>query len=228
MATPSDNDVKTHVARLRALDACAVSDALDSLGLGGVVSNMPRQSGEGRIAGRAVTVKLGVGTPPPPGPPRHLGTAAVEAAGPDDVIVIQQRSGIEAAGWGGLLTLGAKTRGIAGVVCDGPVRDIDEARAQGFPIFAKTLTAKTARGRIAELGTNVPIVFDMVDVAPGDYVVADGSAVIFIPAANIGRVLEAAEAIAAKEAAMAKRIASGEPIETVMGGDYERMLTHGI
>jgi len=217
-------DEKDAVARLRRLDACAVSDALDRLKLTGVVSHVPQQSGDSRIAGRVVTVKLGLGAAPS-GPPRHLGTAAVEAAGPDNVIVIEQRSGIEAGSWGGLLTLGAKLRGVAGVVCDGPVRDIDEARAHNFPIFARALTAKTARGRIVELGTNVPIAFETVTVHPGDYVIADRSAVIFIAAADIARVLEAAETIAAKEALMAKALLAGEPIGQVMAANYEHMLT---
>jgi regulator of RNase E activity RraA len=219
----TEHDGHAFIARLRRLDACAVSDALDSLKLGGVVSQVPQQSGEGRIAGLAVTVKLGIGAAPS-GTPRHLGTAAVETSGPDNVIVIEQRSGIEAGSWGGLLTLGAKLRGVAGVVCDGPVRDIDEARGHGFPIFARTLTAKTARGRIVELGTNVPVMFETIEVAPGDYVIADRSAVIFIAAADIARVLEVAESIAAKEAAMAKALNEGEPISRVMAGNYENML----
>ena len=149
----------------------------------------------------------------------------MEAAGPDNGIVVEQRSGIEAGSWGGLLTLGASLRGVAGAVCDGPVRDIDEARAMGFPVFAKTLTAKTARGRIVELGTNVPVTFESVTVTPGDYVIADKSAVIFIAAADIAHVLDAAETIAAKEAAMAARLREGEPISQVMAGNYETMLT---
>ena len=217
-------DPKEAVERLRRLDCCAISDALDRLKLGGVVSGVPQQSGDTRIAGRAVTVKLGIGTGPK-GPRRHLGTGAVDAAGPDNVIVVEQRSGIEAGSWGGLLTLGAKVRGVAGVVCDGPVRDIDEARAQDFPIFARRLTAKTARGRIVELGTNVPIVFETVTVEPGDYVIADRSAVIFIAAADVARVLDAAEIVAAKEGAMAKALMAGEPISQVMAADYEQMLS---
>ena len=47
------------VRRLRRLDTCAVSDALDRLKMKGVVIGVPRQSGEGRIAGRAITVKIG-------------------------------------------------------------------------------------------------------------------------------------------------------------------------
>eukprot|EP01037_Dinobryon_pediforme_P028474 gene28474-31767_t len=124
------------VTRLRKLDACAVSDALDKLGLGTVVTGVPQQSGTGRIAGRAVTMKLGLGDPPA-GSPRHLGTTAIESAGPDDIIVIEQRTGREAGSWGGLLSLGAKVRGVAGVVCDGPVRDIDEARGMDFAVFTR-------------------------------------------------------------------------------------------
>lgn len=218
MPTPADL-----VARLRRLDCCAVSDALDSLKLRGVVTGLAQHSGEGRIAGQAVTVELGVGAPPA-GPPKHLGTTAIEAAGPDNVIVIEQRSGVEAGSWGGLLSVGARARGIAGVVADGPVRDIDQSREMGFPVFARSLTALTARARIVEHGTNVPVTIGGIAVSPGDFVVADRSAVIFIAAAEIERVLAAAEAIVAKEDAMARAIEAGRPISQVMGGDYEDML----
>ena len=63
---PSD-----YVRRLRRLDACAVSDALDKLGLRGTATGLPQRSGKGRIAGQVITVKLGTGEPPP-GPPKHL------------------------------------------------------------------------------------------------------------------------------------------------------------
>jgi regulator of RNase E activity RraA len=212
------------VQRLRRLDCCAVSDALDKLGLAGVASGVPQQAGEGRIAGLVITVKLGTGEPPP-GPARHLGTTAVEAGGPDHVVVVEQRSGIEAGSWGGLLSLGASVRGIAGVIADGPVRDIDEARAYHLPVFARALTAKTARGRIVEKGTNVPVNVWGIDVQPGDYVIADGSAVIFIAAADIERVLTTAEAIVEREATMAKALLAGKPIGEVMGGQYEFMLS---
>ena len=219
-----------HVQRLRRLDACAVSDALDKLGLPGAITGLPQRSGTGRIAGRAVTMKVGPGQPPP-GPPRHLGCTAIEAAGPDDVIVVQQRSGIEAGCWGGLLTLGAKVRGVAGVVADGPLRDVDEAIGYEFTVFSRSLTSRTARGRVVELGTQVPVTLGagpdaggQVVVQPGDYVLADRSAVIVIAAQDIERVLETAEMIVGREAAMAKAILAGTPIGEVMGGNYEHML----
>jgi regulator of RNase E activity RraA len=223
-----------NVQRLRRLDACAVSDALDKLQLPGAVTGLPMRStapgGQSRIAGRAVTMKVGPGSPPP-GPPKHLGCTAIEQAGPDNIIVVEQRSGVEAGCWGGLLTLGAKVRGVAGVVADGPLRDIDEAIAYELPIYSRSLTARTARSRVVELGTQITVTIGAglnaggeVAVNPGDYVLADRSAVIFIAAENIDRVLDAAETIVAKEAAMAKAILSGTPIGEVMGGNYEHML----
>lgn len=217
------------VRRLQRLDCCAVSDAMDKLGLQDrVASGLPQQSAQRRIAGRAITVKLVEASKAPAvpagQPPRHLGTTAIEAAQPGDVIVVEQRTGLDAGSWGGILTLGAKVRGVAGVVADGPVRDIDEARAYDFPIFCRALTARTARSRVAELATNVPVQIGPVQVAPGDYVIADGSGVAVVPAAEIERVLDAAEAIAAREAAMAKALLSGRAITEVMGADYEHML----
>jgi regulator of RNase E activity RraA len=211
------------VARLRKLDVCAVSDALDRLGLPSAVGGIAQYAGATRIAGRVIAVRLGVGEPPD-GAPRHLCSTAIERGGVDDVIVVEQRTGIEAGSWGGLLSLGAAVRGIAGVIVDGPVRDIDEARGLGFPVFARSLTARTARGRIVELGTDLTLSIGGVRVDSGDYVVADNSAAAFVAAAQIGRVLEAAEAIAARERAMAEAIRAGMPIGQVMGGDYEHML----
>jgi len=228
----SDTHAKTNVQRLRRLDACAVSDALDKLGLPGVVTGLPQRStgpgGNTRIAGRAVTMQVGPGQPPP-GPARHLGCTAIEQSDGDSVIVVEQRSGVEAGCWGGLLTLGAKVRGVAGVVADGPLRDVDEAIAYEFPVFSRSLTSRTARGRVVELGVQVPVTIGAaqggeVTVQPGDYVLADRSAVIFISTDHIARVLDAAEMIVAKEAAMAKAILSGTPVGQVMGGNYEHML----
>ena len=211
------------IDRLARLDCCAVSDALDKLKLQGVVVGLTQLAAPRRLAGRVVTMKLGVGAPPP-GPVRHLGTTAIESASAGDVIVVEQRSGVDAGSWGGILTVGAKLRGVAGVIADGPVRDIDEAKAHDFTIYARSCTAHTARGRIVELGTNVPVRIGDVAVDPGDYVLADGSAVIFIAPAEIERVLEAAESIAAREAAMIAALQAGKPITDVMGASYEHML----
>src|SRR3546814_14856802 len=89
--------------------------------------------------------------------------------------------------WGGLLTRGAINRGVVGVVADGPVRDIDEARELGFPIFTNKTTSFTARGRVVDQGTNIDVSIGGLTVSPGDYILADNSAVIVVkPADEVG------------------------------------------
>ena len=214
------------VVRLAKLDSCAVSDAMDKLGYKGTVTGIVPLSSKRRIAGRVHTEKMVAKEKATPrsGPPVHAGVAAIEACARGDVIVVEQRSGIDAGSWGGLLSVAAKKRGVAAAIADGPVRDIDEARAIKFPVFGRSGTARTARNRIVEEATDVPVTIGDVSVSPGDYVIADATAVVFIPQGEIQKVLEAAEAIAARESAMAKAIRSGKPLREVLGADYEHML----
>jgi regulator of RNase E activity RraA len=211
------------LTRLAALDTCAVSDALDKLGLKGVASGLHRVATDKRIWGRVVTAKM----EPDDGRPaasRHLGTTAIETAQPGEVIVMEQRTGIDAAAWGGNLSLAAQLRGVAGTIVEGPARDVDEAHGYGYPVFARSRTPHTARGRIVEVGTNVPVVVGDVAVSPGDYVVADGTGVVFVRAADIEKVLDAADAVVARERAMVAALREGTPVTQVMGINYETML----
>jgi 4-hydroxy-4-methyl-2-oxoglutarate aldolase len=210
------------VTRLNRLDSCAVSDAMDKLGLRGIVTGIHQYSTQRRIAGRVITVKLGADDGRTAA--KHLSTTAIEMASPGDVIVVEQRTGIDAAAWGGNLSLGAKIRGVAGVICEGPARDIDESRQHDFPVYARDHTSTTARGRLIEVATNEPITVGMIAVTAGDYVLADASAVVFVRAVDISRVLDTAEKIVEKERLMADAIRSGTPISQVMGADYESML----
>jgi regulator of RNase E activity RraA len=218
-----DTGPNDFVARLKRLDCCVVSDALDKLRLTGVAVGLSQLAGAQRIAGRVLTVKLGVGAPPA-GPLRHLGTTAIQAAQPGDIIVVEQRSGVYSGCWGGILSLGAKLRGVGGVIADGLVRDIDEARQHQFPVFARGVTPVTGRGRVVELANNQPVKIGDVEVKAGDYAIADGSGVVFISAENVEAVLAAAEGIAAVEAAMTKALVGGQAITEVMGANYEHLL----
>src|SRR5215475_12601523 len=98
------------VQRLQNLDSCAVSDALDKLGLKGSVTGIRRYTTDRRIAGQVLTVKLDraegrTNT-------RHLCTAAIEAAQPGNIIVVEQSTGLDAASSGGNLAIGAKVKGV--------------------------------------------------------------------------------------------------------------------
>jgi regulator of RNase E activity RraA len=209
---------------LRRLDVCAISDALDQLGLPPAVTGLAPRTVRKRIAGQVVTVKLAAGSPASGLPGKHLCTAAIEAAQPGDVVVVEQRTGLDAAGWGGILSNAACMRGLAGVIVEGHARDVDEAADLAFPIYARGQTARTARGRVHEVATGAQIMVGDVQVQCGDWVVADSSGVAFVPASEIERVLGAAERIARREALMTQAVLEGQPVSQVMGADYERML----
>lgn len=213
----------TLAQRLRRLDCCAVSDALDALGLPPAVEGLAPLSVQQRIAGRAVTVRLGRDAPQG-GSQRHLGTAAIAAADRGDVIVVEHTSRDDCAGWGGVLSTGASLAGVLGVIIDGAARDIDEARELGFPVYGRKPLAVTARGRVYEQSCNEAITIGGVEVAPGDYVLADASGVAIIPEDRAAEVIDTAERIAAKEKLMVDELRKGRPITEVMGLDYETML----
>jgi 4-hydroxy-4-methyl-2-oxoglutarate aldolase len=211
-----------YTERLLRMDSCAMSDALDKLGLPGSVTGIPRVSTDQRIAGRVITVKLDRAEGR--SSVRHLCTAAIETASPGDVIVCEQRTGLDAACWGGNLTIAAKMRGVAGAIIEGPARDIDESRQLDFPVFARSITGRTARGRIVEVATGAPILVGDVTVGSGDYVIADASSVVFVALGEIGRVVEAAELIVRRESLMAQALRDGKRASEVMGANYEHML----
>ena len=210
--------------RLARLDACAVSDALDQVGATPSVTGLKALSVRRRISGRVTTVRLAAGKPPECAPSRHLCTTAIDTSAAGAVIVVEQKTGIECACWGGILSNAAKGRAILGVIVEGFARDIDEAADIDFPVYARGGTARTARGRIHEAETGGTITVGEATVSNGDYVVADSSGAAFVPADLILKVLAAAENIAVKEAAMTKAVMSGEPVSQVMGGNYEHLL----
>jgi regulator of RNase E activity RraA len=210
--------------RLSRLDVCAVSDALDQLELPPSVTGIGSMSSHRRISGKVIPVKLAAGKPPEGVKPKHLCTTAIDLSEPGQVIVVEQSTGIECAGWGGILSNAAKVKGVAGALVEGLARDIDEAEDIGFTIYARGSTARTARGRIHEASTGEPITVGHVTVSSGDWVIADASGVAFVPADKIDDVLDAAENIAAKEAGMTKVVLAGHKVSEVMGAKYEHLL----
>lgn len=212
------------INRLAKLDTCAVSDALDRLGLKGAVLGLRPLWPCPRIVGRAVTVKI-----KPAGlekPKQHLCTPAIAAATESDVIVIEHGGRINVAAWGGLLSLAAQVKKIRGVIVDGAARDVDESRELEFPVFGRGAVQITARGRVMQESFNEEIECAGVQVHPGDLVIADMSGVVFISRAKEHDVLTQAEALAASEQRMAEAIRTGRSVVEVMETlGYEAMLS---
>ncbi|HET8576550.1 MAG TPA: RraA family protein [Methylomirabilota bacterium] len=145
-----------------------------------------------RIAGPAFTVRTA----------RHdnlMLHAAIYRAEPGDVIVVQAGDE-EMAVAGGNVCAVAQRHGVAGFVIDGVVRDVGEARANGFPIFARGVSpipgAKEGPGAI-----NGTITCGGIKVHPGDVVVADEEGIVVVPLAQAAEILKKAQAKAETEAA---------------------------
>jgi regulator of RNase E activity RraA len=205
----------TLLDRQRALDTCAVSDALDTLGLPGATTGLrPLWAVPGPVAGRVRTVLAG---PRESGrPAQHIAAAAIEAAGAGDVLVIANEGRVDVSCWGGILTLAAGRRRIGGVVVDGACRDIAESEEHGFPVFGRAVVPVSARGRIVQLAMGEPVLVGGTTVHQGDLVLADRNGVVFVPAAAAERVLGLAERIVAREEAMSEAVRDGQPVTEVM------------
>ena len=196
--------------RFGALDSCAVSDALDTLGLPSGLGGMHPMWGAPRAVGCAVTVRVEPYQPGPAGP--HLGASAVADAGPHDVVVVANDGRTDVSCWGGLLSLGARLRDARAAVVDGACRDVDEARELGFPVYARASTPTTARGRLRECSTGEQVVIADVTVEPGDIVVADATGIAFVPRARAAEVLDLALAVQDREHAIADDLRAGMPL----------------
>ncbi len=209
--------------RLLKLDTGAVSDAMDQLGLKGATYGIRPAWPCPRIAGPAVTVKaIPVGLTPPP---QHINIHAISSAEPGSVLVIDDAGRTDVACMGDLQSLAAKLQGMSGAVIDGACRDIDAVREIGFPMFTRGVVPMTARGRIQQEAWNVMVQIGGVQVRPGDWIIGDGSGVVVIPQEHAEEVIKAAEAIVAREEAMAEAVRSGRTILDVMTNfNYEHML----
>lgn len=213
------NDRTLHGSRvleqLSRLDTCVISDALDRIGIGGVVHGVFCRSRPNlEVAGRAITVRVVPRRDDNPRP--HLGSRAVAMAGPGDVIVLSNGGRLDVSCWGGLLSLAAHERGVEGVVIDGACRDVAEAGELGLPVFARAAVPTSARGRVVEESTGEPITFGSIAVETGDLVRGDRNGVVFVPAERADDVLGLADRLVVMETNMAEAIRSGTSIVEVM------------
>lgn len=203
------------IAALRQSDSCAVSDALDTLGLPGAVTGLrPMWQISGVLAGRVRTVTAAPKSAS--GPATHIATPLVAIADPDDVVVIDNHGRADVSCWGGLLAEAAMQRGVGGVIVDGACRDVQESEALGLPLFARAAVPVSARGRIVQQAMDAPVQVCGVAVDSGDFVIADVNGVVFVAAEHAERVVELAQRIVAREAAMAAAVREGRDVSEVM------------
>ena len=104
------------------------------------------------------------------------------------------------------------------------MRDVDEINETGIPVFSRSVTPISARGRIHESAVNVPVTIGGIAVQPGDFVIADGSGVVFVPKAAAAEIIGKAEVIAAREKRMVEMVHENKTASEIMDSSYESML----
>lgn len=123
---------------------------------------------------------------------------ALEQASPGDVIVVNGGADETRALLGELIGVRARTKGIAGFVVDGSVRDAEGLAEYGMPVFARAITPagpyKDGPGKLS-----IPIAVGGVSVAPGDIIVGDADGVAVVPTDQAADILAAAKAVQQNE-----------------------------
>lgn len=158
------------LARYRGYGTPDVSDLLNRLyAMDGAIKNLVNDA---PLCGPALTVKLYPGD-------NLMLHKALDVAQPGDVVVVDSSMNTTTAVIGDLVASKARHRGIAGVIVDGLVRDLEGVREVGLPIYARGTTPKGPLHRgPGELG--YPVACGGLVVNPGDIVVADGSGIVVV------------------------------------------------
>ncbi|MCS7116931.1 MAG: RraA family protein [Nitrososphaerota archaeon] len=185
-----------------------ISDAMDKLGLHGILDNI-RPLNEGvRIAGRALTVRGSASVINSYDLSEfRIGSIIDECKG-GEVIVIDI-DGACVSVWGGLASLAAKMKGVEGVVVNGGVRDVDEIRRLRFPVFTKHITPRSGKTRIKIQSVNEPIQIDGVRIKGGDIIVGDDTGVVVINSEKAQEVLKLSKELEEKEIVFSRSIERG-------------------
>jgi regulator of RNase E activity RraA len=136
---------------------------------------------------------------------------AVESIGPDEVLVIDARQDPGAGTMGDILATRAKTRGAAGIVTDGGLRDAAALARLDLPIYFQA-SHPAALGLLHHpLESGVPIACGGTLVMPGDIIVGDADGVLVVPAAMAEDVARGALEQEDREAWALERVLAGEP-----------------
>lgn len=210
---PAESSISKSLSNLA---TSTIANALDRVGCTSqtFVDLMPVKPGM-RFAGPAVTVRQENGP---------FGTYQsedfkvgnmIDAATPGTVIVVAA-DGAPYSTWGGMASLAAVTKGIAGIAIDGGARDADETADAGFPVFSKHLVPTTGRCRLKVTDIGGSIVVDSVTVQAGDWIVADDTGILAIPHNVVDEVISLAEQFTKEDLKAAEAIREGMPFSKAM------------
>lgn len=183
-------------AKLETLSTTYLSDATKGL------NNLDpaiRQLDKGHtLCGQALTVRLGVND-------NKAVLRAIRQARLGQVLVVDSKGAVYNTIAGDFVVGMAKIMGLAGIVADGVVRDIDGVKAVGLPIFCRGTTV-AGGGKSGQGEVNVPISCGGVPILPGDWVVGDADGVTVVSQDAVHAVITDAEDKERKDRERSERV----------------------
>ncbi|NMC58721.1 MAG: 3-hexulose-6-phosphate synthase [Candidatus Methanofastidiosa archaeon] len=190
-----------------ALKKVSSSNVSDAMHRGGAMKGIHTVIPGLKMAGKALTVKSMNGD-------WAKVVEAIDLAEKGDILVVDTDKG-NIAVWGELATWSAVKRELGGIVIDGAVRDVDDLKEIGFPVFARyeVPDAGDPKG-FGEIGCEV--VCGGLKVSKGDYIIGDDSGVVVIPQEEAQEIINRSLDVKEKENRIREEIKRGSTLSKVL------------
>ncbi len=173
----------------------------------GAMSGLMSICGNVRMVGRALTVSTVAGDWAKP-------VEAIDIANEGDVLVIDNQRAKHIAPWGELATHSCLNRGITGVVIDGAVRDADDIKGIGLPVFATAVCPNAGEPKgFGEIGAEISCCGQQ--VRTGDWIVGDESGVVVIPKERAYEIARRALEVRRNEVRIREEIKRGATLSSI-------------
>ena len=154
-----------------------------------------------------------------------LGPAIYRALGQRDAhghVLVMSSGGHPDISLGGSTKLSrVATLGMAGVLCDGRLRDFDELADAPGAFYCRGEAVRGGSNVIQPFVSDVPVVMGGVTIVPGDFIFADLTGAAVIPADDVANVLEMAHKIKGMAANAAEMIRTEDPEQVLRDGSKE-------
>ena len=136
---------------------------------------------------------------------------AIAKAKRGDVLLADIGDDKEFGYWGDIMGTSSITKGIAGLVIDGCVRDQFELEEMGFPVFSSGLSIRGTEKKFDGKGSlEEPIIIGDIAIEHGDLVLGDNDGIVIIPANQVEDSITKSIEREDKEDATKKRLRDGE------------------
>ena len=136
---------------------------------------------------------------------------AIAKAKRGDVLIADIGDDKEFGYWGDIMGTSSITKGIAGLVIDGCVRDQFELEEMGFPVFSSGLSIRGTDKKFDGKGSlEEPIIIGNIAIEHGDLVLGDNDGIVIIPANQVEDSITKSIEREDKEDATKKRLRDGE------------------